>query len=257
MQKELTTLFTGRDLIRLQVVASTNSYLAEMASERKLSEGSLVIAEEQFAGRGQAGTEWFSEKGKNFIGSFMFYPVFLSAGDVFMLNKVFSLAVVSALEKLTGDFFFIKWPNDIYYKFHKTAGILIENTISGQSVSSSIFGIGLNVNQENFPGHLPNPVSLQQIKGKSYDLDSVKNVLCNEVESMYLQLKAGNHDLLSELYMKRLYRFDEWSLYKSDEGIFNGRICGVDRSGRLIIEHENGAFKSYDLKEIVFEKGSH
>lgn len=254
MKKELTTLFTGRDLTRLKVIASTNSYLAELAVDKKLAEGSLVMAEEQLVGRGQGGTEWYSEKGKNFLGSFLFYPSFLNTSDFFMLNKAFSLATVSALGKLTGEHFSVKWPNDIYYRYKKVAGILIENTVSGQSFSSCIFGIGLNVNQDHFTDYLPNPVSLKQITGKTYDLDDVKNELCNELESKYLQLKAGQHLQLSEMYMKKLYQYEKWNLYQSAEGVFTGKIIGVEKSGRLIIENENGSMKSYALKEIIFGK---
>lgn len=253
MKKDLTTLFTGRDFTRLPVTGSTNSYLAELARERLLSEGSLVVAGEQIAGRGQGGTSWVSEKDKNLLASFLFYPNFLSPNELFKLSKFFSLGIASAIEKLTGEIIYIKWPNDIYFKYKKLGGILIENTMSGGNIASSICGIGLNVNQDRFPEHLPNPVSLKQITGHSFDLDEVKNVVCNEVESKYLLLKTGQQNQIADLYLRKLYLFNKWSLYTDKDGQFTGRIIGVELSGRLVIEREDGKINSYDLKEVKFK----
>lgn len=255
MKKELTTLFTGRDFTRLQSTNSTNTYLAELSRERLLSEGSLVMAGEQMAGRGQGGTSWQSEKDKNLLASFLFYPDFLTSSDMFLLSKFFSLGIASALEKLTGEIISIKWPNDIYYKYKKLGGILIENTLAGNAIAVSICGLGLNVNQDHFPDTLPNPVSLKQITRKMHDLDEVKNVICNEVEAKYLILKSGQHHVISDQYIKKLYLYNKWSLYTDVEGKFTGRIIGVERSGRLLLEKEDGKIYSYDLKEIRFGLG--
>ncbi len=252
MNKELTTLFTGRDEIRLSETSSTNSYMSNRLKETKPVEGSLVISGFQSDGRGQAGSGWVSEPGKNLLASFVFYPVFLSTVDVFQLSKFFALGVASALELLTGEKIKIKWPNDIYFKYKKLGGILIENTIVGGKVVSCICGLGLNVNQVEFTKNLPNPVSLKLISSKEFSLEEVKNSICNEVEAQYLKLKSGRSHELSEEFLKRLYLFNTWSLYKDVTGSFTGRIIGLEKSGRLLIEKEAGELKSYDIKELVF-----
>ena len=71
----------------------------------------------------------------------------------------------------------IKWPNDIYVKNDKIAGILIENSIIGDKIENTIAGIGLNINQNNFVSDAPNPVSLRMVTGKNYDLSNCLNQL--------------------------------------------------------------------------------
>ncbi len=252
MEKELTTLFTGRNIIRLDAVDSTNSYLAERARQDQLSEGTLVIAEEQLAGRGQSGTNWASEKGKNLLCSYLFYPAFLNSSDMFLLSKCYSLATATALEELTGELIRIKWPNDIYYRYKKLGGILIENSITGGKIGYSIFGLGLNINQEEFPENLTNPVSLKLISGKEFLQEEVVNRISNHLEACYLQLKAGRVHEITEAYLKRLYLFNQWSLYKDSDGRFTGRIIAIERSGKILIEKENGTLKSYEIKELSF-----
>ena len=109
----------------------------------------------------------------NLTASYILYPGFLSADKQFFLNMAVSLAVRELCEEVTGHEIRIKWPNDIYHRNKKLAGILIENTISGSQISSSVIGIGLNVNQTSFDPDLPNPTSVKLITGHETPIDDI------------------------------------------------------------------------------------
>ena len=124
MQKELTTLFTGRQVISLGTVMSTNSYMADLLKMRVMPEGTLLKAAIQSAGRGQGESTWFSEKSKNMLLSFAFFPRFLLARDIFLLNKAYSLGIFDYVSSRLGPGVKIKWPNDIYWEDKKVSGII-------------------------------------------------------------------------------------------------------------------------------------
>ena len=182
------TLFTGQNIIEIASVDSTNNYIKNLLTTERPSEGTIVLAHTQSAGRGQMGNIWASEPGKNLTVSYVFYPSFLEATKQFYLNMAVALAVKDCCELLLDDEVRIKWPNDIYYCDKKIAGILIENSISGSNLTSSIVGIGLNVNQAEFHPSLPNPSSLKLIKGKNFVVLDVLNQLSHFLEKYYLQL---------------------------------------------------------------------
>ena len=152
----------------LKEVDSTNRYLRRLLLEETLSEGSLVVTDFQQAGRGQVGNVWESEDGKNLLFSLLIYPHFLPVNRQFLISQIVSLSVKEVLE-LYIEGVQIKWPNDIYWKDRKICGILIEHDLMGEWLSQSIIGVGINVNQKEFRSDAPNPVSLLQITGKTYD----------------------------------------------------------------------------------------
>ncbi len=252
MSKELTTLFTGQEREVLDITDSTNTYMAELLKKRRIPEGFLVSALHQLAGRGQAHAKWKSEAGMNLLLSFVFYPTFVSIPDLFMVNKALALGAADLVKKLTGDKISIKWPNDIYHGDRKIAGLLMENTLNTSQIQQCIIGIGLNVNQDDFPKELPNPTSLKLIVGKVMDREEVLNELCSCLEHRYLQLKRNEYAELDRDFTNILYRKDEWHMFVSERTEFAGMIKGVDKRGRILVMHRNEIEKFYDLKEIKF-----
>ncbi|MBL0256674.1 MAG: biotin--[acetyl-CoA-carboxylase] ligase [Bacteroidetes bacterium] len=240
MQKELTTLFTGRQVISLGTVMSTNSYMADLLKMRVMPEGTLLKAAIQSAGRGQGESTWFSEKSKNMLLSFAFFPRFLLARDIFLLNKAYSLGIFDYVSSRLGPGVKIKWPNDIYWEDKKVSGILIENQINSSAVIQSILGIGLNVNQESFPDYLTNAVSMSMVLGKDLELEEEILDLCNCLEGRYLQLKREEHKELNADYLNVLYRYEEWHPFSANENSFSGKIMGIDPSGKLIVKRTMG-----------------
>lgn len=136
---------------------STNSQARREAGES--GEGCVWIADFQTAGRGQRGNSWESRKGENLTFSILFKPEFLPPHKQFLISQVCAVGTYRYLTE-KGMPARIKWPNDIYIGNKKICGMLIENSISGDKLSVSIAGIGLNLNQTHFASDAPNPTSL-------------------------------------------------------------------------------------------------
>lgn len=246
------SIFTGKNVIFLQETHSTNTDAMDLLSKTNPPEGTCIITDFQTVGRGQIGRTWHSERGKNLLVSYIFYPKQLNAIDQFYLNIVASLALVGTLAKL-GVAVKIKWPNDIYYDDYKLTGILIQNVLYGSIIKSTVVGIGLNVNQAEFSSLIPNPISITNITKTMHDLQDVYNLLSSQLEYYYQLLQAKKFNQLSNLYHEHLYRINQKSQFSEPEGEnFYGSIQGVTSDGRLTIEKENGIKQSYMLKDIIY-----
>lgn len=245
------TLFIGKNKIELASVDSTNNYAKELLTKGRPVEGTIVLAHEQHSGRGQMGNIWKTEPRKNLTISVILYPDFLDADKQFFLNMAISLAVKDFCESVLADEIEIKWPNDIYYHDYKLGGILIENTISGTRISSSVVGIGINVNQQEFDPTLPNPISLFQISNQEYKIETLVDLLCSFIEKYYMQLRQLHFNFLDKGYTVALYRYQQTHEFKKGEQIFRGEINGVAKDGKLII-HSNGKEMRFAFKEVAF-----
>ena len=246
-------LFVGQNFVTIKEVDSTNNFLKQLASNSKpVIEGTVIMAENQTAGRGQQQNGWYAEAGKNLTFSLLLKPSFLPVTQQFDLVRAVSLGVFDALHPLLGDSLKIKWPNDIYYGNRKLGGMLIENMIQGGQIKNAIVGIGLNINQEKFPDNLPNATSVKQILQQDYDLKTLLSDICRHIEAYYLNLKAGKILFVRETYLTRLYWLNEQKEYKSKDGQFAGTIKSVKDNGILVVENNKHEELEFSLKEIEF-----
>jgi BirA family transcriptional regulator, biotin operon repressor / biotin---[acetyl-CoA-carboxylase] ligase len=246
----ITPLFVGKNLIELNSVDSTNAYASKLLSEKVFPEGTVIRADFQSSGKGYAGNLWQSEPGKNLLLSVIFYPSFLAPRHQFFLNQVSSLAVVNTVEAfLLNDEVRIKWPNDIFVGDKKIGGILIENSIQGQSIVHSVMGIGLNINQQKFEPALSLATSFFKIVLREFSLEEVMHELFSQLEKRYLQLRQQRIDVLQKDYMKKLFRVDELSRFVSGGKKFTGKIAGITGEGKLIIE-TSGKHDVFGFKEV-------
>ena len=244
------TLFTGQIIEYLPSCQSTNDEASGLIARSDPPEGTIIVTDNQTAGRGQRGNVWEAQPGQNLTFSLILKPTFLRATDQFWLNMAISLGISDTLQPVVGDIR-IKWPNDMYVGNQKLGGILIENTLHGYVIAGSVTGIGLNVNQTEF-GHLT-ATSVQQRSPlpNGYDLPGLLCSLCEHIEQRYLQLRSGQRDTLQIDYLNLLHRYQEPALYKTNDRIFQGTIVGVDPSGRLAIA-EDGHVEYFGFKEIAF-----
>ncbi len=219
-----------------------------------MDEGTVVRAIEQTAGKGQPGNHWESEAKKNITMSLLLRPEFLSIVDHFYISIAISLGITDYLNSKDINGVCIKWPNDIYVDSNKICGILIENSIIGHTIDSSIIGIGLNINQKIFLSNAPHPISLTNITGETYDVQSELNLLCNYLFRRYAMLANGGQEKLKEEYIARLYRYNKMAEYKlpSADTIFKAKIIGVAPEGRLIMESDSGNIMKFAFKEVIF-----
>ncbi len=153
---------------------------------------SIVAARTQTEGRGQGDHRWTSNAGENLTFSMLmrFGTGFIHARDEQVINDYVTPVLVSFLAR-EGVEAWVKKPNDIWVKDKKIAGILIENILDGEYVSCSIIGIGLNLNQTEWPEELPNPVSLTQLTGKGYSPEEVLEDLASCFEERYTDRISG------------------------------------------------------------------
>jgi BirA family biotin operon repressor/biotin-[acetyl-CoA-carboxylase] ligase len=242
----------NKKIIFLNEIDSTNNYANKLILSDTAEEGTVVLARYQACGKGQMGNSWESEVGKNLLMSIIKYPKFLPASDQFLISKVVSLAITDLLQDEI-DNCSIKWPNDIYIGDKKLAGILIENSVKGSNLFSSIIGIGLNVNQEAFISDAPNPVSLKQITGKSFDTIEVMENLIKKLDYWYNELENQSVSKIDKIYFSRLFRKNKWNLFSEpEEKAFEAQIIGIGKFGQLKLQLRNNSVREYMFKEIEF-----
>ncbi len=241
------TLILGNRIVKLDETASTNNYLQEMMVNTPCFEGLMVVAKNQLQGKGQRGNTWESENGKNLTFSFLLKPNVL-VEEQFVLSQVVSLGIYDFLAKMGFEQVAVKWPNDIYVDGKKIAGILIENTLNANKISTCIVGIGLNVNQIQFSPNI-NATSLAILTDKEFDLEQLLNDLLKCIEYRYLQLKAGKSTQLKLDYLNVLLGYQKPLHYLVNNQQVTGIIRGVSAIGKLQIEI-NAQVKEFDLKEI-------
>jgi BirA family transcriptional regulator, biotin operon repressor / biotin---[acetyl-CoA-carboxylase] ligase len=245
-------LFVGHNIVTLKEVDSTNTYLKQALSKSTpLPEGTVIMADSQYSGRGQTHNTWHSAPGKNLTLSILLNPRFLEVQRQFDLNIAVSLAINDVLLTHFGHAAVIKWPNDSYIADEKIGGILIENIIQGSQIKHAIIGVGLNVNECEFPPILQKVTSFRKILHTDYDLNVIKNEICGSVEARYLQLKAGRIDSMKQEYLSKLYLFNRWANFKINGQILAAKIVDVTPQGFLQVETEAG-LQEFALQQIQF-----
>lgn len=244
----------GNHIIKLRETDSTNRFVLELEGKEKIAEGTVITAFHQHSGRGTGDNKWESEKGKNLTVSIVLYPSFLHLKNQFMINKIASLGVYDMLKQVSGcnDIFKIKWTNDIYAGNKKISGMLIENSILGNTLHRTVIGIGININQEFFVSDAPNPVSLKNITGREFDLDECLSVLCSCLDLRYSQLKNSEYETPDSDYLSALFRLNETAQYICEGEKFTAIIRGLTNSGELILETVSGKKTEYGFKEVEF-----
>lgn len=259
------TLFIGKVWHHSEDLASTNDLAATLVANGAIplspdqnllyTEGVVLTTFNQTAGRGQMGNRWLAAPNQNIAFTVVLQPTFLQAREQFHLNKAIALAVHDFFDCLLSVpqkvHLSVKWANDIYYRDKKIAGILIQNSLAGTSLQHAIIGIGLNINQLEFPLEF-RATSLSLETGQVFELPPLVESLAYAVECRYWQVKARQFGTLHAEYLNKLYRYGQEALYQYPDGeIFTGKIVGISDTGKLEIL-KNDAIERFDIKEIKF-----
>lgn len=236
--------------IRLHSTDSTINFLKHY---RPVSpkEMTLVTSDFQTAGRGQAGSSWESEAGRNLLFALLCHPRNTEARLQFVLSQAMALSVCDTLAERTGGIT-IKWPNDIYWNDRKICGMLIENTLAGSRVEDCILGVGVNVNQTEFRGDAPNPVSLRQITGEAHERVFILAEIVKRFKEHYRNIQAGATDDIALRYCGRLYRREGFHPYQDGQGVFEAELHGVEPTGHLLLTDRDNRTRRYAFKEVRF-----
>ena len=244
-------MIIGSNLIYSEILSSTNAEASALLRNDDIPEGTVIYTDFQTAGKGQPGNKWESERSKNLLISIILYPGTVNPDEQFLISMTVSLGICDFIDRyLKGSK--IKWPNDIYIKNDKIAGILIENSILGNSIESTVVGIGININQKQFPAELRNPVSLKILTGTEYDRDECLKTLVSDLDKRYKLLLYGDRSKISREYLTRLYRFNELHEYKTADKVFTGRITEVENTGIISIMDEEDNILRFSFKEVDF-----
>jgi BirA family biotin operon repressor/biotin-[acetyl-CoA-carboxylase] ligase len=236
-------------LIKLDAIDSTNEFLKGLSNKQKVQNFTVVTAENQLKGKGQMGSKWDSEVGKNLIMSVLVKDFLFDNETVFNLNVVVSLSVIRTLKKYNIPELSVKWPNDIMSANKKIGGILIENSIKGNGAIRSIVGLGLNVNQMQFE-NLPRASSLALISNSFFDKEEILLGIVAEMEKMIADYNVIAVSLWEE-YTTELFKIGLPTAFADEnENNFMGIIKGVSSIGKLEILLEDDSICEYNLKEV-------
>ncbi len=237
-------------LIKLDATDSTNDYLRRLLGSNVLEDYTAVMANTQKRGRGQMGSIWQSEAGKNLTFSVLKKDLNWPVDEGFVLNLCVSLALYSVLKEMKVPELSIKWPNDILSGSSKICGVLIENKISGNIIHSSIIGIGLNVNQLTFD-NLTHVSSLSLLLDETFDLDELLRNIVKKLKYIFTRRQVIGTEPLWDDYEKLLFRKGKPSTFENkDGGFFMGCIEGVSKAGKLRVALGEDVKKEFAMKEI-------
>lgn len=226
----------GNPLTILDRVESSNNYATGQAVQGLAHHGHGFLARFQTAGKGQRGKSWQGTPGQNIALSVVLDMKGVSLNRNFELSMAIALGVYDFFSHFAGHETRIKWPNDLYWCDRKAVGILIDNTIKGQNWQWAIAGMGINMNQTTFTPQIESRVvSLRQITGKTYDIESATRQLCIFLETRYQQFLHTPAVLLAQYNELLFKRHEKVSLlYKAEQ--YNCLIEAVDAQGRLWIQ---------------------
>jgi BirA family biotin operon repressor/biotin-[acetyl-CoA-carboxylase] ligase len=234
-------------LIELLTIDSTNNYAATIAPEQLVSEFTVIMAYNQTNGKGQRGNNWETEAGENLTVSVITSNLGVRIDEQFVISMVVALSIHDLLTLHIKAPVFVKWPNDIYVNENKIGGILIENSISQAAINKSIIGLGLNVNQTNFPSVLK-ATSMKNETGKPVALLDILDqwMICLKSRLSNLNFMEVKADYLNKLLGRGI---SEQYIYK--DNIIEATITDVNKQGKLVLITAGGKRIESDLKEIT------
>jgi BirA family biotin operon repressor/biotin-[acetyl-CoA-carboxylase] ligase len=233
--RKLETELIGRKIIAYPRLTSTND-IAKREAKKEAREGTVILAEEQTAGKGRLKRAWLSPKGSVAL-SIILHP---TPAQLPSLIMVASLAVVHCIEKVSGLKPQIKWPNDVLVNDKKICGILIESDVRGKAVDYAVIGIGLNVNLKpsDFPEIAATATSLSKELGRELALAELIRCLLVEAERLYLALPEG--DAVFEEWRQRLVTLGQEVEVSSGQTVYKGLAESVSSDGSLFLRQPDG-----------------
>ena len=231
----LKTRFIGQRVIYYPSLASTME-VAKQEAQQGAAEGTIIIADEQTAGKGRMKRLWLSPEGSIAL-SVILYPDMVYLPSIVMLA---SLAVVHGIEAVTGLKAQVKWPNDVLVHGKKVCGILVESELRRNNVDYAILGIGVNVNLRlaDFPEILPIATSLSDELGREVSRLELVRWLLVEIEQLYLALRGG--ESIYEEWRDRLVTLGRRVSAKWGTTSYEGIAESVDRDGSLLLRNLDG-----------------
>ena len=229
----------GRRIERHPSIGSTNDRGRELLGETD-GDGSVVVADEQTAGRGRRGRSWQSPPGRNLYLSVALVPA-LAATDAWRLGLATALAAADACETVAPVA--LKWPNDVVAVAdgRKLGGLLIETMAEGDRLRGAVLGIGLNVNwrRSEMPPELrEHATSLADLTAAAVDREGLLARLLERLDAEIAGIEAGRSPL--ERYRARCATLGSAVEVETAGGMLAGVAVDLDPSGALVVDGGDG-----------------
>jgi BirA family biotin operon repressor/biotin-[acetyl-CoA-carboxylase] ligase len=226
----------GDRVLYFNSIGSTNDVALSLAAEPG-SDGAIVIAEGQTAGRGRLGREWFSPPVSGLYVSVVLRapsaPVEVSRATG-LLTLTAGVALVEAVEAFTGLRGAIKWPNDVYVERRKLAGVLAEAAGGGERI---VLGYGVNVTARTYPPELHDrATSLESELGRPIERWGLCVETLTSLSARYRDLLSGRFDAILDAW-RRLAPASQGAAvrWNTPGGVVRGTTAGIDDRGALLV----------------------
>lgn len=248
-EQQLQSTWVGKTLLYFEELESTNTYAKKLSRTESLH-GAVILADAQTRGRGQHAKPWYTQAGENLTFSLIFEP---SSSDRFIvLALACALAVLETCQDVTGESFSLKWPNDILYNGRKICGLLTEVVYNGQKVDRAIIGIGLNVNQSDFPEEIRHTAtSLYHIRKTHSSREALLGHILSKIE-YYYRLWNQSEVKLVHAINKKIIGYGEWVHLRvnGDEWKEEFKFLGINETGSLLVLNKDLEVNTFSYEQI-------
>lgn len=249
LRRALSGQLVGGQLYYHALLVSTMDETRRLAGQGE-SEGAVVFAEEQTAGRGRFNRPWVSPRGVNLSFSVLFRP---DKDQLPYINMAAALAVCDAAADLAGLTTTIKWPNDVRVNGKKLSGILVETDVVGNEIDHAVVGVGVNVNLDagRYPEIADIATSLRAESGREFDRSSALRLVLKHLDSYYAQIRSGMS--LTTEWASRLDTLGKDVKVRWRDQVIEGTAESVDDQGNLIVRRPDGSTVSAVAGEVTFQ----
>ena len=242
----------GKDIIYRDTIGSTNVFLKRLADEGA-PEGTVVVADEQSAGMGRLGREWFSKKGENLLFSVLLRPQ-LPPTQLFVLTMIFALAGIEAIVDISGVNTKIKWPNDIYVGGKKLGGMLTEFSVVHGAVQHVVLGMGLNVNWNPAAERtvLYRTASIFSEIQEKVSREEILTNLLQRLEVSYYEIgrDMGRTEVFFEKWNEKSLILGKTVVIETGKERIEGEAAGIDRDGALRLITTSGDEQKFHCGDV-------
>jgi BirA family biotin operon repressor/biotin-[acetyl-CoA-carboxylase] ligase len=237
MRRLASNVHIGKSIFCYESVGSTNDVAHRFAKDGARS-GTVILAEFQTAGRGRNLKKWVAQKGENVVASIILRPT-VSFEHLTYLPLLAALSVAQTIEDAVGERAEIKWPNDVLIRRKKVAGVLVETSAQAGAVDYVVLGIGLNVNQAEFPDDLAeHATSLFLETSLAYDQTTLFVNLMKFLDANYARLKSGNTESILNMWRAHCEMFGKHITFYQGDSKREGVALDIDERGFLKVKIE-------------------
>lgn len=252
IQHGLSTHTMGKKVVSLKEVDSTNEE-AKRQGAKGAPEGAVFLAEHQTGGKGRLGRKWVSLPGEGIWMSILLRPE-IPPYEIPQITLLTGLAVCRAIRSVTGCDALIKWPNDIIIHGKKLVGILTELVAEADCINYAVTGIGINVNQKQFPNEISHKATslFLETQRRWARAPLVQKILESFEEAYDSFLTEVSFDFITP-YKELCVSLGREVSVQRGEQVIRGRAADISKTGELVVQTPEGAFYPINSGEVTVQ----